>query len=373
MSDVYLAPVLERLDVDGFWDYKEWQDARPDLSRYIINRFSGSLHGETGFTDDNPPEKPTSKKIPCGSVVFKVASKKEIKRPRYADIYHEFSDFIAGLKASYEAGRLKKGYRTVEIEGKKVVFISLEVLLEKLLIDVKTMLSEKEGVKHKITLVEPAELITKVPEVITIVTGTDYTALMEYNARMYQEAINLKEEGDLRTGFGQKKEAKKRFKKILLEDSFGRLGGKPDQYVKVPYPFGGITFRHHIKPESTVSYESIIDAFLKPIPGTLRKGGRVGDLIMAAALDPGLVDRLRKKGLLDEEMAAALKVDGLVDKLKEKGIWDDKFEQAYVPRVIDKKAYVLLSGPTKRLEYFKDNKYTSTTYNQFVSVNRTRK
>lgn len=350
-TEVRLPPVLESLDSNGFWDYKEWQDTRGELS--LVSKFKGSLDAEASKRiPGGKPEKLTENEIPCGSVTFGVESKTKTKRPRYGDIYHDFRDDVINLKESYDARRLKKDYRTIEIEpGKRAVYISLDMLLDKLKNDVKTMLSEKEDVEHKIEWVKPPELFKSIPEIIMIISGTDYGAWSEYNARMFQEARNFKEQGDVNTGFGQKKEAGGRFKKILLEDSFSRLGEKPKEYVKVPYTFGGVTFRHHIKPEDTVTYESIINAFIKPLPEKLKKGGKVGDFVIARSL----------------------LIPGLPERLKEKGIWDEKFELAYKPIIIkDKGVYILLSGPLKRLDYYKNKKYTSTSYNQHVSLNRTR-
>jgi hypothetical protein len=351
ITEVRLPPVLESLDSDGFWDYKEWQDTRGELS--LISKFKGSLNADASkrFPNGKPPKKPTENEIKYGSVTFGIKSKTKSKRPRYGEIHHEFRDDLIKLKESYDSGTLKKGYRTIKVEsGKLAIYISLDMPFDKLKNYVKTMLSEKEDAEHKIEWVKPDDLFKSTPEVVTVVSGTDYEAWTEYNARMFQEARNLKNQGDTNTGFSRKKEARGRFKKILLEDSFRRLGEKPKVYVKVPYPFGDITFVHKIEPNTDISYDSIIKAFLNPLPKDLEKGGKVGDFIIA-------------KSLL---------TSGLPERLKEKGIWDEKFEQAYRPVVIkDKGVYVLLSGILKRLDYHKKES-TSTSYDQHVSVKRTR-
>lgn len=371
-KSIHLPPVLKSLDWDGFWDYTGWQDDRGTLSIELISRFKKLLEASTGYTDDNPPEGQDEKTITCGSVAFNVVSTRGTKRPRYGEIYHEFGDFVKGLQAGYDKKTLRKGYRAIQVEGNKLLYIKLEMLLEKLQDDVATMISEKEGVSHSISLIKPAELIEKTPEIITVVSGTDYGAMTEYNARMYQEANNLHEKGDVNTGFSQKKEARERFKKILLDDSFNRLGGKPDEKVEVPYPFEGIKFLHDIKPKSTPSYESMINSFLKPVPKQLKRGGKVGDFMIAAALKPeGLANRLRERGLWDDAIIEPLMAEGLANRLREKGIWDEKFQQTYDPRIIDGEVYVLISGPEKRLEFFKD-KSTSTSYDQHVSVKKRR-
>ena len=344
---IYLPPELNGLSEKDFWHYKEWQDSRPNISKAIITPFKSE--NLTPFSDDNPPEKPTPTKIECGNIVFNVFSKKGTKRPRYGDIYKEFKDFLKGLRESYNKGTLRKGYRTIEVDDKKEVYISLETVLEELKNTKKIMLSEKEGVNHKRSLVKPVELIEEVPEILSIVTGTDYSAKSEYNARIYQLAENLLDQGDINTGFSRKKEAEGKFKKILLEDSFERLGGEPDKFVKIPYIFGRIAFRHHIKPKSQPSYESTINAFLGQFPEKLKEGVKIGDFIML-------------EGLM---------TPGLPEKLKGMGIWDEEFEQAYKPKIIGGEVYILLSGPLKRLNHLKKESI-STSYDQHVSVGITR-
>ena len=343
---IYLPPVLEGLGEDDFWQYIDWQSHRGEIPKMITAPFKNQ--NLSPFTDDNPPEKPKPTRAKFGSVVFGVLSKKKTKRPRYADIYSDFEGFLTNLKESYERGTLRKDYRTIEEDGKKELYVSLDTVAGKLREDKNTMLSEKEGVDNKISLLKPAGLSEEVLESITIVADTDYSARSEYNARIYQLASNFLNQGDINTGFSQKKEAGRRFKKILLEDSFERLGGRPETFVKVPYPFGSITFKHHIKPKSQPSYETMINAFLHPIPKTIKKGSLAGDF----------------------SMLEGLKSPGLRERLKEKGIWDEEFEQTYRPRLISGRVYILLEGVMKRLEYYR-NRSISTSYDQHVSVGRT--
>lgn len=349
-TPVYRPPVLERVDrVDDFWAYHGWQEDRTMLPIYIINPFKASVHNHTGFTGENPPQGETEQLIKCGDIEFNVTSKKAARRPRYADIYGEFVRFVDELITAYERSRLREGYRIFEVDGMPQLYLSVSLLLEKLGDDVATMLSEKEGVNHKIVVVGPADLIEYVPERLTIVSDTDYSAWTPYNARMYAEAGNMRERGDINTGFKRKKGVS-RFKRLLLEDSFERLGDKPTVLVKVPYPFGAVTFLHHIKPEATPRYEAIINALLKPVPSRLQRNSAIGDL----------------------RMAEAMRTEDLPEKLREKGLWDEEFVNTYDPRLADGMVYVNAEGLSRRLPQLKSDK-TSTTYNQSVSVKPTRR
>ncbi len=345
-TNITLPRPLTALDEDSFFEYLEWQQARNDLAT-LNSYFRKTLADSTGFSDENLPEEPLiTKESAYGSLKFKIEGKKGTKKPKYGEIFKSFSTYLDELQRSYGQGTLRKNYRTEEVDNKRVVYVTLDMILNRLQTDVETMIAEKEGMSFGISLLEPEELQTSIPSLISIVSGTNYAAPSEYNARIYQEAKNLKEQGDINTGFNAKAEGK--FKQLLMEDSFNRLGEKPEVTVSIPYPFGSITFKHQIKPESTAKYETIINGFLKPIPDTIRKGITIGDFVMLQQLNSDLETTL-----------------------KEKGIWTDSFEQAYQPKIIDGQVYILLEGPFQRLQQFKD-KATSLTYNQSVSIGRTR-
>ena len=338
--EIELPDHLLTIEEGSFWRYLAWQNDRAELDRRIRTKFKEGALATTSYSDDARPAHKAETPLKIGQLEFIITTTPTTKHPAYSTINVEFGNFLQQFKEQYDKGLLGKGYRTLQGEA----YIDLDVLIEKLEGDVKTLLEGKAGVQQKIALVKPQELITNVPNIISIVLGRDYSALSEYNGRMFIGAENMIKEGDGRTvGYKEGSIEVKRFKKLLLDDSLQTIGAYPKAPTVVAYPFDEFTFVHQLEPRTRHEYGEIIAAFLKGFPTRIARNSKIGDFI-------------KIKEMMQDE--------ALRKKLVESGLVDESFSRDYNPTRRDKVIYVRLQGVIDRLE-----RYRKDTINPYLEQN----
>ncbi len=349
---VYLPDVLTSIDEKSFRQYMMWQDDQRMLNRYPISKFTEALLSTLPYTDENrPEEKVKEDRIKLGELEFLVITTQQSKRISYKSVYDKFKTFVNSLEEFYKDERLRKDFRTLTPKSLqlsiKELYVHSKMVKEKLIEYVNTSLEGKEGIKQEVKLIKPEQLLTSIPEVMHINLGRDYKAVAESNARAWQEAQNMVEEGGKRTvGFQVKgtKEYVKRFKRLVLEDSLQILGEVPKTPVALMYPFPMISFKHQIEPRETVSYEPIIDSFLKEVPKVIKSNSKIGDLTLIDLISEGKKEWLQEKKVLSED-----------------------FLKDYDPQKEEGKTYIRIEGLKKRLqEHTKKN--TTPTIEQNFSI-----
>lgn len=330
-SNVRLPRVIETLEERDFRDYLTWERWKKDLDKFPIKRFRNSAFDTTGFTAHNRPEKTTPTPLKIGNEVeFEISTGLTTKRPAYSEINEEFGIFLKTLSEQYEKGILGKGYRTINNKP----YVLIDMLEKKLENDIKNILEGKEGIKQTLTRISPEN--PKVPAKTSIAFDRDYSKLTESNARLHIGAYLLKQEGDRRTiGYKDEKTGEdiRRFKKLLLEDSFQLIGGKPKEegVYSVPYPFENIIFVNQLEVRKNRKHKDIVYSFIKPAPEKrIQKRSKIGDFV--------------KINMIKRENAENL--------LREKEQIDDQFMNDYKPTIRKGKIYVSLDGIRRRLTQY---------------------
>jgi hypothetical protein len=356
---VYLPDVLVNIDEKSFRQYMTWQDDQKTLNKFPITKFENALLATLQYTDEKRPEEEKKDPVQVGELEFIVKTTPTKKRISYSTVYDRFKTFIQALEEFYNDERLRKDFRTLAPKHTNItldlkeLYVKNRIILEKMEEIKQASFEGKEGIKQEINLVKPAELLTALPDVIQINLDRNYAAVAESNARTYQEALNMVEEGTKRTvGFKTKVDGKtvyiNRFKRLVLEDSLQIMGGTPKTVVAVMYPFETVSFKHQIEPREGISYEPVISEFIKEAPEKIRSNSTIGDLIMV--------------NMIGTEAGKIL---------TEKGIIKDEFLQDYDPQTEDGEMYIRIAGLKKRLEeYTKKNTGPTIEQNFFTMLPR---
>lgn len=346
-TDIELPEHLKTIEESSFCRYLEWQDDKKQLSKRLKTKFKQGINSRIGYSDNNRPDKEVKEPLTIGELEFLITTKPTTKRPSYSSTNVEFGNFLNQLLEHYKRGLLKKDYRT--IEGGP--YITVDLFIDKLKNDLKTLLEGREGIEQKIDLIKPEPLITEVPHNFPLVFDRDYSPSTEYNARMFVLAGNMISEGNRRTdGYKEKQEGKeievKRFKRLLLDDSLQTIGEYPKSPTPVAYPFETYSFVHQLEPRKSYQHASIINAFINRIPKKLTKGSKIGDFIKIQAIfqDESLKTKLTELSLIDEE-----------------------FMSDYNPTLRDGKVYVRLQGVIDRLNNYRE-KFSTTSIEQNIII-----
>lgn len=332
--DIELPEHLETIDENGFMAYLWWQHDKGELSKKVIRIFRPTALSETGYSNDNRPDEEVKTPLKIGELEFLITTKPTTKSPFYSGINEEFGNYLRHLTEQHEKGLLRKGYRTIEKEP----YIAVDILVEKLGEDLKTLLSGREGIEQKIWLTKPEQLITEVPAHLPLALDGDYESLTEHNARTFVLGGNMVSEGDRRTnGYTEERDGEKtevkRFRGLLLDESLQVVGEYPESPTAVEYPFDTYTFVHQLEPRKRYSHSAIINAFLKGMPKRVTKKSKIGDFAVVQAM---------------------LQDESLMTKLTESGLVDGGFMKDYNPTKMDGVVYVRLQGVIERLNKYRE-------------------
>ncbi len=325
---------LTGITEDAFWRYLIWQEDKKEVTKRIRKEFERGAFYFTGYDDDNRPPEDTETPLPIGKEMeFLIHTILTTKRPSYSSVNEEFGNYLDFLSEQHQSGILRKGIRTIDGQ----CYVLANDLMNKLNTDLKTLLEGRDGVRQKLEFVRPEELLKDIPRKVSMVFGRDYSALTDYNGRLYVATGNFIEDGDRKTGT---------FKKLLLEDSLQTLGEIPEDVVALSYPFENMVFRHQLEPRATPKHKDVVYAFINPGPKRRTKKSKIGDLIKIKMIkEQGLEDELRSKGLVDDDLI-----------------------NDYKPETRDGKTYVLLegydetsseAGVKKRLKSYRENLVTA--------------
>ena len=340
--DIHLPKEFVGIIEDNFWRYLLWQADRKELTKRIETKFEEGAFAFSGYNDEHRPDKEVTTPLPIGQELeFAIYTKPTTKRPAYSQVNEEFGNYLSFLLEQREKGILRKDVITIDEKP----YVSVSDLTGKLNSDLETLLEGREGVRQNLELVKPAELLAKIPQTVSIVFGRDYSALTDYNGRIYVEAVNLSEEGNKRTNL---------FKASLLEDSLKTIGVKNKNDLKevstLSYPFESADFIHQLEPRTGYSYRDILDAFINPAPERIAKNSKIGDFIKVVMM---------------------MSDDGLAETLRNKGLVSDEFVASYKPVRREENVYVRLEGVLKRLESYRAH-FTTPTVEQNIVLRPTR-
>lgn len=348
---VYLPDVLTNIDEKSFRQFMMWQEDQKMLNKFPVSKFNDAILATLPYTDENRPEDVKEELVKVGELELIIKTTPQHKRTSYKSVYEKFKTFVDSLEEFYKDERLRKDFRTLTPKSttseEKELYVENGMVFEKLKEYVGTSIEGKEGIRQEVTLVTPIELLISIPDVMHINLERNYGMVAESNARAWQEAQNMVDEGSKRT-VGYKvegtKDYVKRFKRLVLDDSLQILGETPKTPVALMYPFEAINFKHQLEPRETTSYEPIIDSFLREVPKVIKSNSRIGDFVIISMIAEGNVELLMQKKMLKDE-----------------------FIQDYDPQKEEGKTYIRIAGLKKRLEdYTKKN--TSPTLEQNFSI-----
>ena len=301
---------LTDISEDSFWTYLVWQDDKREAKKRVIKPFESGLFSLTGYDDFTRPEREEETEIKIGDdIEFLVRTAPTTKRPSYSLVNREFGNYLDFLSEQHSKGISRKGVRTY----KGMCYVLVDDLIEKISSDLENLREGREGVRQKAEFLRPENLLRETPESISIVLGRDYSAITDYNARMYVYTGNFLKEGEKRAG---------KFKTVLLYDSLNTIGSEPEEVTALSYPFEDSVFIHQLEPRRTPQHKNVITAFINPPPKRITNRSVIGDLVKIKMM----------------------KEQGQEEYLREKGLIDDDFINDYKPQLIDGKSYVLLGG-----------------------------
>lgn len=323
-EDFELPDKIEGISEESFWKLLDWKQGSGRIKSKVKGKFEHKLYASTGWTDDNRPEELREDDVEIGDIKFRIKTKPTTKTPSWSEVitrFGEYLDFLQEQRGVEEVYR--RGVRTFGDE----FFVDILVLQEKLERDRTQILQGKEGVEQtNLGLVNTDGNIIKpspdlAPVRLSIGLDVDYTELTENNANVYWSALNFLKAWDA---------SAKAFKDEVKEDSLRVLGGEPDKPIAVRYPFRNVVFYHQLEPRERISYVNVFEALMKPVPKTIRKGGKIGDL-----------HKLR------------MYAEDYKDLLLEKELIDNEWIEDYQPRIeSDGRIFIRLTGIRKRLAQY---------------------
>jgi len=307
---------MEEINPENFWNFLDWEKGSKRVTSKIRNPFEQALCEETGYSDTHRPPGEVESIVEVGDIEFTVKTKPTTKTPSYREVVDRFREYLGFLQEEkVEEDVLRRGVRRLDGE----LYLSLDLLEEKLTRDQEEALTGKEGVEQRVILPNG-----EVPELLVVSFDFDYGTLTQENAVQYGTATTfLKEWNSLA----------KKFKEAVKEDSLALLGRVPTQPVAIRYGFNGTVFYHHLEPRKRVAYREVVGEFVKPFTPKPRKGSKVGDF-----------PKLRRHA------------EGQEDFLREKELIDDRFLETYRPRTRDGNLYVRHQGVSERLETYSTGK-----------------
>jgi hypothetical protein len=298
-----------------------WNKNVATINRYVVDPFEGALKGQTPYSDDNIPESEILTPVDVEGLEFTVKTTPTTKNRPYKAVVDELENYLYVLvDKQYNKDIRRKSVVTLNDEPHISVDDVLGVMLE------RQVPMEKPSVNQSIIM--PEGLVPVDPAMVSIALDRDYSMLNGFNARAYAQMSAFINSGNKHV---------KTFKEAVLNDLVEALG-KEDEDIKTPddikkivsgtYPFGPIEFLYQVEPRSSVSYSSIVNAFTKDAPKTVKKTSKIGDLHLAKMYCNGDVAALEEKGLIDEA-----------------------FREAYRPKRREDRIFIRLQGLQDRLAY----------------------
>lgn len=313
---------LDGLEYGPFAGAVRWEgyDSR-DLAHYVINPFSDTLKGLTGYNDEIRPAEPETGVVNVDGIEFTVTTTPTGKRTSYQAVVSDFEGFLQADIERYRSERLRSGFLTLTYRktGKKEQYLPLPMIVKRTNKRLNKSKEGKKGISQRIEVATP-ELVGDIPDVFYVLFGRDYRQKTRENAEAFARAGNLADRNN---------EALKEFKSAVAESTVKILGGEPESPAAVSYPFEHGIFIVQLEPRDTVSYSKIlIDGFLKGPSKTLTTRSVIGDFELLELVRKGAEQQLRVKGLIDDE-----------------------FLETYDMQVRDGIPYVRVKGIISRLEF----------------------
>ncbi len=294
----------------------------PLLKSLVIDPFEKLLKQETGFSNENVPEKTETTEIKLGDITFLVKNEKKKKKPRTSEVYNSLVDYLEFIKEEYDAFERVHGsgsptYAKVIKQGDQI-YLSLDYILNKIqesqqevsVDEVKQTISNdypKSGAFFPIVVSLHSEL-----------------SLSESDALLYVKACLLEKR--------LKDNCVKPFESTLKKQTSYNKNNVPEETKTKWIQIGQDLFKVQSIPERTVKYSNIFTSLVKKMPKKITIRTKSADLTWIQ----------NDKDLPSE---VALLYDVMVQ---------------------DDHKYISIDGFLKRLEQLKQEN-TKTTLNQKIS------
>jgi len=253
-------PVYTGLDGANADNYYRAGERRAFLSAEVMHPFRDALRDETGYSDENIPEKAVEKPINVGSFTFVAQVTPTTKRPGYKDVFDELKGYLKAMLAEYKTGHRPQGILTLDDEP----YISAVDVLKRLGKAKRKVTST--GISIELT--DPD--MPDAPSSIVVPLGADLGKLSEGNAQRYLASKSMSE----------------RYKAVMDEFEDGLLGltGFSDEHMPAATEdfyaqMGSHIFHVASVPYASTSYGKVVSCLDKE-PGK-RNPETGGDLVLA--------------------------------------------------------------------------------------------
>ena len=233
----------------------------PFLKREVIEPVESAVKEQTGWNDDNIPDREHEQEIKIGSTVFQVTTKPTTKRPGYKEVYEHTLQFLDTLTQQHRDGIERKGVVTRDDQ----LYVGVDHLLDAVNRYKNQVL--RRGVSQGIDVeLKKAEDKISVPIM-------DYGQLPRQAGEMYQHAKPFHTQADQR--------AVKALEAALKEDTGFNQGKVPSDPQHSWKQLGEYLFHLISSPTTNIKYGKIVNGLIKE---TKKQGKTTGELV---SLDRG--------------------------------------------------------------------------------------
>jgi len=289
------------------------------LLEKIIQPFANMNKEKTGYTNTNRPKREVIDEYAYGNITVSVKTTPTTLKTNYKTVVEETENFLNFIKKDYNEGRIRKGILTIN----KQPYIGLDDVIKKIKELRETALEGKEGIRQKVSVRAPPNIIREGLEKVIYKLGKDYSAGTEENAADFVRAMTLQEA--INENF-----YKKFIKKIEERTGYDDTN-PPSKTVQEFIRVGSYLFPVQVIPRESISYAPIINTLIQPYKKRITS--KTGELI-----------RLRE-GLADDVLAR------------------------YAPKIRENKMFILLETLQERLAEIKtDHTKTKCIYRRDRSI-----
>ncbi len=317
--DIALPEELNRLTEINFLRAISWKDESKEIKNRIVEPFEVGLFSSLPYNDSNIPKTEVRDRIlPADNLEFIITTTPTTKVTSYSNVGTELENYLKFLLGQYENQVLREGIITIDNEP----YLKISLLIDKINQDIENFKSGRAGIRQNVEIAKPDTKID-IPSAISIVIGRDYSTFSELNARAYLDAKKILVTGNERA---------KTLERLMLEETLKTIGTKKiKETYTIVFPFENISIVYQLIPRSSISYGSIVSAFIKEKPKIIKSNSQIGDLIKAQMY------------LSEEEK----------ELLKSKSLVDEDFETNYRPRIRSEEVYIRLKGLITRFSLYK--------------------
>ena len=212
------------------------------LKDYVVKPFESKLKQQTGYDEENLPDKKETIDITLGDVAFSILNEKRKKKPQAGTVYNNILSYFEFLEGQHKEGKKIKDIFTID----DVAYTTLDYALQQ----ISSFTKEEDALKQTISIDNPRDYSN-----IVVLQVENPIYLNESDALLYVNSFNLVKI--------MHKNTVKPFEDTLKQQTGYDKDNIPRETKKKLVQTGPYLFEITVIPERTVKYANIISKLVQ--------------------------------------------------------------------------------------------------------------